>query len=461
MDDSATPIAPKTGGLRRRGGGAVGRPGVMSFSGDIGLGMSQGFANVGGFMGDGVQTSTPITDADAFRQLSGMVGQLGAQIGESIVAKLMSSGVVNRSGDVQTQTPARNPSCDLTKCDSSHVTVHVAHDKDLKTFKGDGTDNVSVQDWIDMTKIFLKKRGTPVHEQAEEIMGHLLGKAKDVVKIALRGDPDLNVAEKPTVIYDILLRYFSDVSSCLPLADFYATLPKSKENPVDYWIRLNKAADRAQDGLRRQGDSKSSFTNEVALMFVKYCPDSELSSTFKWKPIHEWTTKDVQSRIDDYQREMRTNQRASGATLIKVHTAAVASAETVPQPDSTQIPEHCPTVNPNLSPNDSCHASVPVVAQNLQQSDERLLRRMVEMFQEVMDRVQVRNASPAVGNVPSRARQRRPKELSCRVCQDTSHSTISHCRTEKLCFECLAPGHVKSKCPLVTSESAPSQRQGN
>lgn len=461
MDVPATPVAPKTGGLWRRGGGIVGRPGVMSVSGDIGLGMSQGFANIDGFTGDGVQTSTPNTDANAIHQLSDMIGQLGAQIGESIVAKLMSAGVVNISGDMPTQTPTRTSPCDVTKCDSSHVTVHVAHDKDLEKFKGDGTDKVSVQDWIDMTKIYLKKRGILVHEQAEEIMGHLLGKARDVVKIALRGDPDLNAAEKPAVIYDILLRYFSDVSSCLPLADFYATLPKSKENPVDYWIRLNKAADRAQDGLRRQGDSNSSFTNEVALMFVKHCPDSDLASTFKWKPIHEWTTKDVQSRIDDYQREMRANQRTSSATQIKVHTAAVASAEPVPHAVSTQTPEQCPAVKSSLTLTDSCHTSVPVVAQNIQQSDERLLRRMVEMFQEVMDRVQVRNACPAVSNGPPRARQRRPRESSCRVCQDTNHSTISHCRTEKLCFECLAPGHVKSKCPLVTSESAPSQRQGN
>lgn len=460
MDDATTPIVPRGGTSWRRGGGTVGRPGVSSIGGDIGLGMSQAFANVSGLPGGNVHTSTPNNDVNAIHQLSDMMGQLGAQIGESIVAKLMSAGVVNLSSDTQTQTTTPSPSSDVTKCDSPHVTVHVAPDKDLQTFKGDNSDKVSVQDWIDMTKTFLKKRGIPVHEQAEEIMGHLLGKARDVVKIALRGDPDIRVEEKPCVIFDILLRYFSDVSSCLPLADFYAALPKGKENPVDYWIRLNKAADRALEGLLRQGNPKSSLSNEVALMFVKHCPDSDLSATLKWKPIHEWTVKDVQSRIDDYQREMRANQRVSGAIQLKVNAAAVASEEPVPQSVGPRTTDQCAKAEPHLNQN-ATSPSVPAVAQNLQLSDERLLRRMVDMFQEVMDKVQVRSTRPAADNGPSRARQRRPKDLCCRVCNDKGHSTISHCRTERLCFECLAPGHIKSKCPQVTSESAPSQCQGN
>lgn len=461
MDEATTPVMPRTEASWKRGGGTVGRSGVLPIGGDIGLGMSQGFASISGFAGNNVHTSTPNADVTAIHQLTDMVGQLGAQIGESIVAKLMSAGVVNLSSDTQTQNPARSTSCDVTTCDSPHVTVHVAPDKDLQTFKGDGTDKLSVQDWIDMTKLYLKKRGIPIHEQAEEIMGHLLGKARDVVRIALRGNPDLSVAEKPSVVYDILLRYFSDVSSCLPLADFYATLPKAKENPVDYWIRLNKAADRAQEGLRRQGNAESTLTNEVALMFVKHCPDSDLSSTFKWKPIHQWTTKDVQSRIDDYQREMRANPNASYTTQLKVQTTAVAPEDAVTQTVSVQAPEPCSAVNPHLSLRTTNQASVPVLAQNLQQSDERLLRRMVDMFQEVMDKMQTRNPSPAANNGPFRTRQRRPRESSCRVCSDTGHSTVSHCRTEKLCFACLAPGHVKSRCPNVTSESPPSQGQGN
>lgn len=71
-------------------------------------------------------------------------------------------------------------------------------------------------------------------EQAEEIMGKLMGKARDVVKVTLRSDQTLDVKQNPGFIYDILLQYFNDTASCLPLADFYTTLPKPGESPVDY-----------------------------------------------------------------------------------------------------------------------------------------------------------------------------------------------------------------------------------
>lgn len=62
----------------------------------------------------------------------------------------------------------------------------------------------------------------------------------------------LDVKQNPDLIYHILLQYFSD-TSCLPLEDFYSTKPKLREDPVDYRIRLNKAADLADEGLHRQG----------------------------------------------------------------------------------------------------------------------------------------------------------------------------------------------------------------
>ncbi|CAL9706643.1 unnamed protein product [Knipowitschia caucasica] len=449
MDDFTTPMLPKGRGLWRRDVdcGNVGRINTMP----------EGFTGGCGFTADNVQTSTPNSDANVVHQLTDVVAQLGAQIGESIVAQLRSAGVVNLSND-QNPSLTRSPTCDVTKCDSPHVTVHVTPDRDV-------------------TKTYLKKKGTPLHEQAEEITGHLLGRARDVVKIALRGDPNLNVSEKPAKIYDILLRYFSDAPSCLPLADFYGTLPRHKENPVDYWIRLNKAADRAHEGLRRQGNAPSSLNKEVALMFVKHCPDPELSSTFKWKPIHEWSSKDVQLRIDDYQRELRANQRASGTTQLGVHAAAVADEQFIPShvaiPEQCRPASHLPNANGALQSlhnplgfaslpapqvvsqnNPDTFASAPVVHQNLQQSEERLMSRMVEMFQGVLDKMQRNNGPP-------RVRQRRAREPCCRVCTDTGHSTISHCMSERLCFECLAPGHTRPKCPNVKSESVPPQNQGN
>src|SRR4029434_7673487 len=131
----------------------------------------------------------------------------------------------------------------------------------------------------------------------------ILGKARDVVKIGFRSDPLLETSCTPDVIYNILKQYFSDTSSCLPLQDFYSTLPSQRENPIDYWIRLNKAADLAEEGLQRQGRQAENMGGEIAKMFVKHSPDPELASVFKYKQIHEWTSKEIQQRIDEYHRE--------------------------------------------------------------------------------------------------------------------------------------------------------------
>ena len=38
----------------------------------------------------------------------------------------------------------------------------------------------------------------------------------------------------------------------MPLADFYATLPLSGEDPFKYWLRRNKAMEMTEDCLKRQ-----------------------------------------------------------------------------------------------------------------------------------------------------------------------------------------------------------------
>lgn len=69
-----------------------------------------------------------------------MVGQLGAQIGKFIVAKLMSAGVVNMTNDNQTASTTQNAHCKVTKHDIPHVTVHIKSVRELQTFRGDSTD---------------------------------------------------------------------------------------------------------------------------------------------------------------------------------------------------------------------------------------------------------------------------------------------------------------------------------
>lgn len=208
-----------------------------------GLGCNLGGSPVGQLMEGEPLTSTPSSiDAAAISHLTDMVGQLGAQIGESIVAKLMSAGAVNiNSGHQNTTSP--NASATHTSTDSHtttrtdpQVTVHVKSDKEPDFFRGASSDKYSVQDWTDMMKAYLRKQRCPVEEQAEEILGKLMGKAKDVVRVALHSGTTLNVRQNPDLIYDLLLQYFSDSYSCLPLADFSSTLPRPGESPVDYWL---------------------------------------------------------------------------------------------------------------------------------------------------------------------------------------------------------------------------------
>lgn len=104
-----------------------------------------------------------------------------------------------------------------------------------------------------------------------------MGRAKDVIKIALRSNPSLKPKTNPRIVIDILKQHFSELTySSMPLADFYGTLPVAGENAMEYWIRLNKAVDVADEGLRRQGRSIEDPTREVTQMFVKHCPDQSL-----------------------------------------------------------------------------------------------------------------------------------------------------------------------------------------
>ena len=94
-------------------------------------------------------------------------------------------------------------------------------------------------------------------------------------------------------------------------------MPRPKENPVDNWLRINRAANLADEGLRRQGRQMENTAEEVKRMFVKHCPDPELACIFKCKPIQDWSSRDVQLRIDYYQRELKASGRANRTVPLK------------------------------------------------------------------------------------------------------------------------------------------------
>lgn len=297
-------------------------------------------------------------------------------------------------------------------------------------------------------------------------MSRLAGKAKDIVRISLRSDCMLDVKQNPELIYNILLQYFSETSSCLPLADFYATLPRAEENPVDYWIRINKAADLANDGLCRQGKQLAKMSEEVTRMFIKHCPDPDLASVFRCKPIYEWGAKDIQNRIDDYQREymgragaymkshisavLNENCTASD-NLVSLLQSVVQDASRFPLVTSTckqpKLSEEPSTVQCQSLPAPNLPA-VQTITQNTQQPESQVLSRMMGMLEQLMDRVQSCDVPTHRG---SSRLQRRYGRNAYRVCQDNKHSTVTHCITEKLCFECFSPGHPKRECPKLSS----------
>ena len=110
------------------------------------------------------------------------------------------------------------------------------------------------------------------------------------------------------------------------MADFYNTKPLPREGVMEYWIRLNKAVDIADECLRRQGRSVEDPGREVSMMFIKYCPDPILSNRLSFKSPEEWTTSEVQECIDTFQREHRVHSKASSQAPVRHAVSHVQAA---------------------------------------------------------------------------------------------------------------------------------------
>ena len=105
-----------------------------------------------------------------------------------------------------------------------------------------------------------------------------------MVKVSLRSRPELSVTDLPTAVFDILKGNFSEFSySILPMKDFYSSIPHADEGSMDYWIRLNKYIDAADDCLRRRGRSVEDPSSEVVMMFINHCPDPSLAMSLQLK----------------------------------------------------------------------------------------------------------------------------------------------------------------------------------
>lgn len=301
--------------------------------------------------------------------------------------------------------------------------------KEPQMFRGDDGDKCSILEWIEQMNVYLSKRGCSKAASVEEILNHLSGRARSIVKVKLKSSPVAVLS--PEVVYEVLQRYFSESpGSCQPLADFYATQPKPNEHPVDYWVRLNEAAELADAHLRRSGGKMESISSEIAMMFIRNCPEPDLSSVFRCKPISKWSAEEVQEAIDEHERDLKSRKPLPSVLKVAVNQAIVAE-----KPVSTQV-----TVGSESTVMTSAACPTSPHTTTSEAAELGTLERVLKMLERVLERTTLQGSEQNPRTSPWY------RTLPCAVCGDRSHSTRSHCMREKRCLECLEFGHQRKGC---------------
>lgn len=246
-----------------------------------------------------LRTST-VEGSISMDMLATVVKQIGQFISENIVSCLESRVTGCGEGSRSEHASSSAPS------DIQNLKLVLKSDvKEPAYYRGDGSDKCTIYEWVELMSVYLRKRDSR-ECQAEEVLSRLMGRARDVVKIALRNYEKTYLSNGSGPIFDILKQHFGDaVYSAMPLADFYGTLPLKGESPFDYWIRLNRAIDVADDCLKRQGKKLDNPSQEVTVMFVRHCLDPQLQLIFRCKPQQHWTAAEVQERLDEFKRETK------------------------------------------------------------------------------------------------------------------------------------------------------------
>lgn len=121
---------------------------------------------------------------NATQQLCELIAELGTQIGESIASRLLANQALS--------TPARPLSPRLSRApdtlfDLSKVNLIKPDVKEPSLFRGDETNKHLIQEWIDV-ELYLNKNDLSVEGQNIEILDHLLGKAKRIIKVGLKSN---------------------------------------------------------------------------------------------------------------------------------------------------------------------------------------------------------------------------------------------------------------------------------
>ena len=206
------------------------------------------------------------------------------------------------------------------------------------------------------------------------------------------------------------------------MADFYSTVPAAGENPVEYWLRLNKAVDTAEEGLKRLGRRIEDPCQEVAMMFVKHCPNPSLAAVFKFKAPGKWTASEIQEYIDRYQIEMKEQLSSKSKRLQPV---MVHAQSPTPSPETSQ------SNKPSVQCEDSAAPSPPC--------NDDSLKVLVSLFNQALSQNRSERYNPKTSD--------QFQHKCCKVCQSLDHSTLAHCRQHRLCLGCFKPNHIKRDCP--------------
>lgn len=130
--------------------------------------------------------------------IAGIAQQIGIAIGES-VASHMESKLHSRVGpDVAGDTSSSGGA------GPSLVNFVVKSDiKEPVCFKGNDSDTCTVHEWETVLMSYLWKIGTPVTEQAEEVISRLRGMAREVVRVVMRSNPSLDLSSGPGPVFDL------------------------------------------------------------------------------------------------------------------------------------------------------------------------------------------------------------------------------------------------------------------
>lgn len=273
----------------------------------------------------GDMTNTSVETSPS--HLANLIKSIGSEIGESIRMTLMQNTAPVSSSVLAPERPqhvSQSDQCGSTVIDASKINLVLRSDENAPPyFRGDSSDKCSVFEWEELMRTYLRKKTCTGTEQVEEVMNKLMGRARDVTKVWMRSN---STVSEVSVIFSILRQHFGDtVHSDLPLADFYAVTPCTNESPLDYWIRLNKAAEVTEQCLSSKGEPMADLSRHLVLMFIRNCPDKELALVFKSKPSREWTAREVQDHLDEYLRE----HRAGRGRLTQNVVAIESSQETV------------------------------------------------------------------------------------------------------------------------------------